>query len=106
MRYFVRASAVTVFALVLAFLIGFIGTGLVFAAEVEGPTKTVKTKRVTYAEKVHGYWFVEFNDGSAHHLKRCRYEDSRNCYWNAGAAGNGKGKSFADLKGTAYYWKK
>lgn len=27
----------------------------------------------------------------------CKYEDSRNCYWNAGEAGNGRGHSFYSI---------
>lgn len=36
-------------------------------------------------------------------LPPCEYEDSADCYWNAGSMGNGDGISFIDLGGTAYY---
>lgn len=35
----------------------------------------------------------------------CEYEDSRNCYWDAGRMGNGVGNSFVDLRGKAFYVK-
>lgn len=33
----------------------------------------------------------------------CATEDSTNCYWDADLAGNGEGRSFVDIDGTAYY---
>jgi hypothetical protein len=36
-------------------------------------------------------------------LPPCEYEDSANCSWNAQTSGNGEGRSFFDLGGTAYY---
>lgn len=38
-------------------------------------------------------------------LPACEYEDSSNCYWDAGARGNGQGQSFYDIAGTAYFFK-
>jgi hypothetical protein len=32
------------------------------------------------------YWHIP--------AKPCKFEDSRNCYWDAGVRGNGKGRSF------------
>ena len=43
--------------------------------------------------------YVEFRDGSAWHFTPCKEEDSRNCFWWAPKRGNGKGKSFVDLRG-------
>jgi hypothetical protein len=36
-------------------------------------------------------------------LPPCEYEDSENCFWDAGEAGNGEGTSFVDIDGTPYY---
>lgn len=36
-------------------------------------------------------------------LPPCEYEDSANCRWDAGTAGNGAGFSFIDLGGEVYY---
>lgn len=36
-------------------------------------------------------------------LPLCEFEDSENCFWDAKALGNGKGRSFIDLNGTAFY---
>ena len=33
----------------------------------------------------------------------CETEDSSNCVWIADIQGNGLGKSFLDINGTAYY---
>lgn len=35
-------------------------------------------------------------------LSACPTEDSRNCLWDA-SRGNGAGRSFVDVAGTAYY---
>lgn len=34
----------------------------------------------------------------------CKAEDSVNCIWLAGVQGNGKGLSFIDYNGTAFYF--
>lgn len=34
----------------------------------------------------------------------CATEDSTNCYWDATTQGNGQGRSFVDINGTAYYF--
>jgi len=31
-------------------------------------------------------------------------EDSANCFWDASQQGNGQGRSFTDVNGTAVYW--
>ena len=36
-------------------------------------------------------------------LPPCAEEDSMNCYWDADTMGNGIGRSFVDINGTAYY---
>lgn len=42
-------------------------------------------------------------DWLANHLRDCPYEDSRNCFWDAGESGNGAGQDFIDLNGKVYY---
>lgn len=34
----------------------------------------------------------------------CVTEDSRNCHWQADVQGNGRGRSFIDVLGIAYYY--
>lgn len=46
---------------------------------------------------------VQCLDGWHRTLVRCAEEDSRNCYWNAAHRGNGRGRSFIDVHGRAYY---
>lgn len=36
-------------------------------------------------------------------LPPCPTEDSDGCYWNAGVAGNGLGRSFVAVAGTVLY---
>ena len=36
-------------------------------------------------------------------LPACEWEDSTDCYWDADVQGNGEGRSFVDIAGTAYY---
>ena len=33
----------------------------------------------------------------------CASEGDTNCYWDASTQGNGQGRSFVDVQGTAYY---
>lgn len=47
--------------------------------------------------------YVELNDGSTYLLRKCVYEDSARCYWDAGSSGNGVGKSFVSLRGRVFY---
>lgn len=35
-------------------------------------------------------------------IRPCRYEDSRNCVWDARHMGNGAGQSFIDIDGQTY----
>lgn len=45
---------------------------------------------------------VFMHEGAPVSLPPCPTEDSRNCYWDATERGNGRGKSFYDVDGTAY----
>jgi hypothetical protein len=76
------------------------------AVRLEPPVRHVKHVKVTYVHKSKSYpkW-VEFNTGSLWSLPRCKHEDSRNCFYDAKRRGNGKGRSFADIKGKTYYVK-
>ena len=47
---------------------------------------------------------VQFHDMRVVIFKPCKFEDSRNCYWDAGRFGNGQGRSFVDLNGKARYF--
>jgi len=38
-----------------------------------------------------------------HQLPACATEDSMNCVWDADVQGNGKGRTFVDIDGVAYY---
>lgn len=57
-----------------------------------------------YVEHSHRRWYyAERYDTSEWMVTRCRYEDSRNCYFNAKKRGDGKGRSFINLKGRIVY---
>jgi hypothetical protein len=36
-------------------------------------------------------------------LRPCVYEDSQNCWWDAGKMGNGRGTSFVNIDGHLYF---
>lgn len=36
-------------------------------------------------------------------MPACASEDATDCYWDAASAGNGEGRSFVDVDGTAFY---
>lgn len=74
------------------------------AVQLERADRDVSTVRVTYVERVSDRRiFVELNNGAAYRLAPCRYEDGRHCYWDAGTAGNGKGRSFVVVAGRVIY---
>lgn len=76
------------------------------AVRLEAPTRHVKHVRVTYVHKSRqAPTWVEFNTGSLWSLPDCKHEDSRNCFWSAKRQGNGKGRSFANVKGKTYFVK-
>lgn len=77
------------------------------ATQLESADHHVKTVRVTYVEQVSNrHIFVELNNGAAYRLKACRYEDGRHCFWDAGSAGNGIGRSFIVVSGRVIYTNK
>lgn len=72
--------------------------------QVEKRDRPVKAVKVVYAERLEGgRLYYELNNGATFVTTACQYEDSRNCWWNAGKRGNGVGHSFVDLKGRALY---
>lgn len=46
---------------------------------------------------------ISNNTAPAPSLDACQTEDSTNCFWDADVQGNGKGVSFHDINGVAYY---
>lgn len=61
-------------------------------------------KRIVDVDYVrHGRAVVTFRDGSRWNFAPCRYEDSRNCHWNAAKRGNHVGRSLVDLRGHVHY---
>lgn len=76
------------------------------AVRLEPPVRHVKHVKVTYVHKSKSapVW-VEFNTGSLWSLPTCKHEDSRNCFYDAKRRGNGKGRSFANIKGKTYHVK-
>ncbi len=76
------------------------------AVELQAPVADYPSEArnpVIYVKHVQGRWhYAELADGSQWAVTRCRYEDSRNCYWNARVRGNGEGRSFVDLRGVMH----
>lgn len=71
---------------------------------LEPPTRHVQHVAVTSARPGPGSTLViRFNTGSKWRVVPCKWEDSRNCYWDARSRGNGHGRSFVTLKGKTYY---
>lgn len=67
-------------------------------------TKDVKKRKVWYAEEVYpGHTYVVLNNGATFDMITCEVEDGRNCFWNSHTLGNGRGRSFVDIKGKAVY---
>lgn len=77
------------------------------AVQIEPADREVTTTRATYVEPVgERKLYVELNNGATYRLNPCRYEDGRQCYWDADSAGNGKGHSFISVAGKVIYSKK
>lgn len=75
------------------------------AEKLEPADRDVHTVRVTYVERfrVGTLAYVELNDGSTWHLRPCKFEDGRHCYWDAGTFGNHIGRSFIVVRGTRLF---
>lgn len=74
------------------------------ADQLEPADRNVTRVRVTYVEPIGARrLFVELNNGAAYRLNPCRYEDGRQCYWDADDRGNGVGRSFVAVSGRVTY---
>lgn len=77
------------------------------AVEIHGPRYDLDPDArnpFIWVEHVQRRWhYAERVDGSEWMVTRCRYEDSRNCYWNAQKRGNHRGRSFIDINGETFY---
>lgn len=78
--------------------------GTAAAVQLESADRDVTRVRVTYVEPIGARkLYVELNNGATYRLNPCRYEDGRNCYWDARTAGNGRGHSFVAVSGRLVY---
>lgn len=74
------------------------------AFHVERADHHVKHVKITYWQQIRPRrYYVELNNGATYVATPCKYEDSRNCFWDAGNFGNRIGYSFLDLRGHAIY---
>ena len=74
------------------------------AVRLEAPTRKVAHVRVTRVVQTPTDRIrVRFNTGSLWSVRPCRVEDGNNCYWDARAHGNGKGRSYVVLRGKTYF---
>lgn len=48
-------------------------------------------------------WYVTWSDGKRRVLNPCRYEDGRNCFWQADKVGNKIGDSFVVSRGQIWF---
>jgi hypothetical protein len=70
----------------------------------EPQREVIRHNWVAYSQHVWGPWtFVQLRDGSEWMATPCRYEDGRNCWWNAALRGNGEGRSFLSIRGHRHY---
>lgn len=89
-------------ALIIAIMAALLApTGQAHAA----PSKKVKRSPVALVQQIgtNNQFAVVLRNGHTWIVPRCKYEDSRNCWWDAGKRGNKRGKSFADLNGRVHY---
>jgi hypothetical protein len=69
----------------------------------EKADRAFKVRELRYFEhSLHGFAYVEFNDGSAWAFAPCEYEDSSACFWDAGFRGNRIGTSFIRYGGKTF----
>lgn len=92
-------------AIALTVMLGLIFNALPAQAAGIPQIKGVPTISATAWKKMSPYQkrLVTDRSKSKAALPACKYEDSANCFWNAKKKGNGKGRSFIDLRGTAIY---
>lgn len=59
---------------------------------------------VMYVKHVKGPWlYIELADGSSWMATPCKYEDGRNCWWNAKRRGNHHGRSYLTIHNVQYF---
>ena len=95
------AFALTVVVLLAATLPANARATRVWPAVTAVPAAELHVKRV-HISPSSGVLHVRLSNGARWRLTPCKHEDSRDCYWNARKRGNGIGRSFIDLRGTAY----
>ena len=69
------------------------------------PSKKYRHSPVVLVQQIGNanQYAVVLRNGHTWIVPRCRLEDSRNCWWDAGKRGNRSGRSFADLNGRVHY---
>lgn len=81
------------------------GASLGYAFAPESPPSQVVTTSAPPAPAVvlEPPTYVEALSDFSHRFPACEFEFSEDCFWDASTRGNGRGKSFVDLDGTAWY---
>lgn len=85
----------------------FVGLALIATVMTSSPADAAKPKPrsqvVTVQQVGHNNQFaIVLKNGVTWVVPACKYEDSRNCWWDAGRSGNKQGRSFADLNGKVH----
>lgn len=73
------------------------------ATLLDGAHHNVKHLRVTDSQAFHRKLVAVFNDDSTWEFGPCKYEDSRNCWWDADKRGNKAGHTFINLRGQVFF---
>lgn len=91
-------------ALVAAMLALVLAPSTARAAGVGDPTPPPRGLYVARTEQVIGtnLLSVTLSNGAHAVLKPCRFEDGRNCYWDASIRGNHRGRSLIVMKGHVF----
>lgn len=117
MRIFVKAAAIVIFVAAGILLVSsFVSQAHGAEVHAKKPywSKYHKGDFISYVEPFklkHGkrsFWYVEVTNRKsgrvdASILRPCKYEDSENCYWDAGKFGNGVGRTFVHLNHHTFY---
>lgn len=91
--------------IITALVIAIMAALLIPAQAQAAPAKKVKRSPVVLVQQIgtNNQFAVVLRNGHTWVVPRCKYEDSRNCWWDAGKRGNKRGHSFADLNGRVHY---
>lgn len=95
MRNPTNATALAILAASAILGTAVVGSAIVYAPN-NGPASTPAPEQAVEAP-LSGYAY------SLDALPACETEDATDCYWNADVQGNGEGRSFVNIAGTAYY---